>query len=179
MCSISRQPSSRSQLHRDEPSETHSALAQEGTGHICLITKAVTPSPFITRFASGEETDLANPLKDTVIRPSIEAPTEVKSVVSTLITPLSREQVRHSALLPVHRKINNQCPSLDALENVISDDTHGSRWLSELADSLSSDRKAPASTTESIRMEIPCIILTVRCYALVLYNRYYRPRTRL
>ncbi|KAH2060463.1 hypothetical protein KXX03_005899, partial [Aspergillus fumigatus] len=96
MCSISRQPSSRSQLHRDEPSETHSALAQEGTGHICLITKAVTPSPFITRFASGEETDLANPLKDTVIRPSIEAPTEVKSVVSTLITPLSREQVRHS-----------------------------------------------------------------------------------
>jgi hypothetical protein len=54
------------------------------------------PAPFITRFASGEETDLANPLKGTVIRASIEAPTEVKSVVSILITSLSREQVRHS-----------------------------------------------------------------------------------
>ncbi|RHZ45469.1 uncharacterized protein CDV56_101055 [Aspergillus thermomutatus] len=113
-------------------SQTQSALAQEGAGDSCLVSDTVTPSPIMTPFTSGEETDLASPFEGTTIRPSIEIPTEPKSVVSTPSTPLSKEQVRHSALRPAHSDINNHSPILDAFENVISDDAHVSTKASEL-----------------------------------------------
>jgi hypothetical protein len=37
-----------------------------------LFINVQIPAPFITRFASGEKTDLANPLKDTVIRQALK-----------------------------------------------------------------------------------------------------------